>query len=289
MLFRHPQFCTGQTRLARWLTACGSTPVSAIDQRADAATHNFVIQQLADAISALQRAIFDHTCLAEPAHMTLTIKEHSDLFDMIRMKNPVVAKEMGPGHDLAHRQPGTHPARQRGPIKRGGAAKLLGLPPPSFSCRTRLSEPDPEYLRRYRRQPTARSAVFSPRQYRANPFSPFSIWLARAPSGVNTQPWHVHVVTGAAKEKLSAAILAEYAAATPSFEHKGEYAYYPEAWGEPYLGRRRTYRPCPCIRCWASTKKTRRACANNGRATTASSMHQWACSSPSTRCWARAA
>lgn len=60
---------------------------------------------------------------------------------------------------------------------------------------------------------------------------------ARAPSGVNTQPWHVHVVSGAAKEKLSAAILAEYE--TPSFEHKGEYAYYPESWAEPYLGRRR--------------------------------------------------
>lgn len=60
---------------------------------------------------------------------------------------------------------------------------------------------------------------------------------ARAPSGVNTQPWHVHALTGAAKEKLSAAILAEYE--TPSFEHKGEYAYYPAEWAEPYLGRRR--------------------------------------------------
>lgn len=62
-----------------------------------AATHNFVIQQLADAISALQRAIFDHTYLAEPGHMALTIKEHADLFDMIRMKNPVVAEEMAQG------------------------------------------------------------------------------------------------------------------------------------------------------------------------------------------------
>lgn len=62
-----------------------------------AATHNFVIQQLADAISALQRAIFDHTYLAEPAHMALTIKEHADLFDMIRMKNPLAAEEMAQG------------------------------------------------------------------------------------------------------------------------------------------------------------------------------------------------
>jgi nitroreductase len=60
---------------------------------------------------------------------------------------------------------------------------------------------------------------------------------AQAPSGVNTQPWHVHVLTGESKATLSAAILAEYE--TPSFEHKGEYDYYPESWVEPYLGRRR--------------------------------------------------
>lgn len=60
---------------------------------------------------------------------------------------------------------------------------------------------------------------------------------ARAPSGVNTQPWQVHALTGAAKEGLSAAILAEYA--QPSFEHRGEYDYYPAEWQEPYVGRRR--------------------------------------------------
>lgn len=60
---------------------------------------------------------------------------------------------------------------------------------------------------------------------------------ARAPSGVNTQPWQVHALSGESKAALSAAILAEYAA--PSFEHQGEYAYYPADWQEPYLGRRR--------------------------------------------------
>lgn len=60
---------------------------------------------------------------------------------------------------------------------------------------------------------------------------------ARAPSGVNTQPWHVHVVTGASKTTLSEAILQEYE--NPSFEHKGEYDYYPAEWVEPYLSRRR--------------------------------------------------
>lgn len=62
---------------------------------------------------------------------------------------------------------------------------------------------------------------------------------ARAPSGVNTQPWHVHALTGASKARLSEAILAESVKETPSFEHKGEYPYYPENWVEPYIGRRR--------------------------------------------------
>ncbi|MEN3112076.1 nitroreductase [Uliginosibacterium paludis] len=60
---------------------------------------------------------------------------------------------------------------------------------------------------------------------------------ARAPSGVNTQPWQVHVLTGESKTALSRAILAEYA--QPTFEHKGEYDYYPASWVEPYLSRRR--------------------------------------------------
>jgi len=56
------------------------------------ATHNVVIQQLSDAISALQRAIFDHTFLAEKRHMELTMREHADLFDAIRRKNPEAAE-----------------------------------------------------------------------------------------------------------------------------------------------------------------------------------------------------
>lgn len=60
---------------------------------------------------------------------------------------------------------------------------------------------------------------------------------ACSPSGVNTQPWHVNVLTGAKKAELTAAILAE--SETPTFEHKGEYDYYPAEWTEPYLGRRR--------------------------------------------------
>lgn len=56
------------------------------------ATHNVVIQQLSDAVSALQRAIFDYTFLSSPQHMALTMKEHSELFDAIRRKNPDAAE-----------------------------------------------------------------------------------------------------------------------------------------------------------------------------------------------------
>jgi nitroreductase len=60
---------------------------------------------------------------------------------------------------------------------------------------------------------------------------------ARAPSGVNTQPWQVHALSGESKDGLSAAILAAYD--TPDVERHGEYAYYPADWQAPYLGRRR--------------------------------------------------
>ena len=56
------------------------------------ATHNVVIQQLSDAVSALQRAIFDYTFIATAQHLALTIKEHRDLFDAIRRKNPEAAE-----------------------------------------------------------------------------------------------------------------------------------------------------------------------------------------------------
>jgi nitroreductase len=62
---------------------------------------------------------------------------------------------------------------------------------------------------------------------------------ARAPSGTNTQPWWVHVLTGTARERLSAAILHEYNDPQRRAAHVEEYAYYPRQWEEPYLARRR--------------------------------------------------
>lgn len=62
---------------------------------------------------------------------------------------------------------------------------------------------------------------------------------ARAPSGTNTQPWKVTVLTGAARQRLSDAITAAYDDPKQRQQHAEEYAYYPTRWVEPYLGRRR--------------------------------------------------
>lgn len=59
---------------------------------------------------------------------------------------------------------------------------------------------------------------------------------ARAPSGTNIQPWKVVVVTGAARQRISDALIAERARGVV---HEGEYRYYPPSWREPYIGRRR--------------------------------------------------
>ena len=58
---------------------------------------------------------------------------------------------------------------------------------------------------------------------------------SRAPSGVNSQPWLVHVATGAAKDRLSRAVRQAANAGETSFE----YDYMPALAREPYLSRRR--------------------------------------------------
>ncbi|MEO5732712.1 MAG: nitroreductase [Rubrivivax sp.] len=61
----------------------------------------------------------------------------------------------------------------------------------------------------------------------------------RAPSGTNTQPWKVHVLTGAAKDALAADIRAAYDDPAERATHTEEYAYYPTEWRSPYIDRRR--------------------------------------------------
>lgn len=62
---------------------------------------------------------------------------------------------------------------------------------------------------------------------------------ARSPSGTNTQPWQVHVLTGAAKAALSSDILAAFDDPVERARHTEAYAYYPTEWRSPYIDRRR--------------------------------------------------
>jgi len=62
---------------------------------------------------------------------------------------------------------------------------------------------------------------------------------ARAPSGTNTQPWKVYVLTGEKKRELTARLLAAHADPAQSAQHTEEYAYYPREWRAPYIDRRR--------------------------------------------------
>ena len=62
---------------------------------------------------------------------------------------------------------------------------------------------------------------------------------SRAPSGTNTQPWKVHVLTGAARRRFSEAILAAYDDPAQRVQHAEEFDYYPREWVSPYIDRRR--------------------------------------------------
>ncbi len=56
-----------------------------------------------------------------------------------------------------------------------------------------------------------------------------------APSGVNSQPWQVCVVTGAIKDQLTQRLIDARERTLPS---NPDYQYYPLHWVEPYRGRR---------------------------------------------------
>ncbi|WMW82349.1 nitroreductase [Undibacterium cyanobacteriorum] len=62
---------------------------------------------------------------------------------------------------------------------------------------------------------------------------------ARAPSGTNTQPWKVYVVSGDSKTQLEQKILAAHNDPEVARSHTEEYNYYPTEWRSPYIDRRR--------------------------------------------------
>jgi len=58
---------------------------------------------------------------------------------------------------------------------------------------------------------------------------------SHAPSGANTQPWQVAVVTGETKQTLQKKIETEFRNGNTG---KADYTYYPDEWIEPYKTRR---------------------------------------------------
>ena len=62
---------------------------------------------------------------------------------------------------------------------------------------------------------------------------------SRSPSGTNTQPWKVYVLTGDAKTALSRKIMAAHDDPAERATHTEEYAYYPTEWKSPFVDRRR--------------------------------------------------
>ena len=62
---------------------------------------------------------------------------------------------------------------------------------------------------------------------------------SRAPSGTNTQPWQVHVLMGAARQRVSDRICAIFEDPAELAQHTDEYDYYPKEWVSPYVDRRR--------------------------------------------------
>ena len=62
---------------------------------------------------------------------------------------------------------------------------------------------------------------------------------SRAPSGTNTQPWQVHVLLGAVRQRVSDRICAIFEDPAELAQHTDEYDYYPKEWVSPYVDRRR--------------------------------------------------
>lgn len=62
---------------------------------------------------------------------------------------------------------------------------------------------------------------------------------SRAPSGTNTQPWRVYVLTGDKLKQLSSRIMAAHNDPEIAKTQVEEYSYYPVKWVSPYIDRRR--------------------------------------------------
>lgn len=59
-----------------------------------ASAHNYVIKQMGEAISTLQRAVFDVTFVMDETAKEVIVSQHRELFDAIRLKNAKVARKI---------------------------------------------------------------------------------------------------------------------------------------------------------------------------------------------------
>lgn len=82
----------------------------------------------------------------------------------------------------------------------------------------------------------------SVRAYKGDPVDPDIIAeilkvASRAPSGINTQPWNVHVFTGGARQELCDVTLKAYW--NEPENHTEDRLHYMDPWREPYQARKR--------------------------------------------------
>lgn len=101
--------------------------------------------------------------------------------------------------------------------------------------------PSPDEVERVDRAVTSRRSIraFLPRPVARADIEAILDVARRAPSGSNTQPWRVYVLTGESKARLSEAIGEAYDQPDADTLHREEYPYYPRTWVDPYQSRRR--------------------------------------------------
>jgi len=104
-----------------------------------------------------------------------------------------------------------------------------------------MSEPSPDSIAAVDAAITSRRSVraFLPDPVPRQTVEQILEVAARAPSGTNTQPWQVVVLTGQAKAELTRKIVAAYDDPAQRASHTEEYPYYPVEWRSPYIDRRR--------------------------------------------------
>ena len=104
-----------------------------------------------------------------------------------------------------------------------------------------LDRPDAADARAVESAITSRRSVraFLPTPVRREQIEEILAVAARAPSGTNTQPWRVYVLTGDALRSLSRRLVAAYDDPVERETHSEEYAYYPTEWRSPFIERRR--------------------------------------------------